>query len=208
MVEYTRDKILPEDLIQKTNLQQHNFMIDAINDIDGRQGDIEDVTNVIIDDIAILKTNVVTLSNEKLDNLTFDSVPVAGSDNPVKSGGVYNALATKLSAFSLYEHTIRVTSTSGATFGFSLTVLNQSPTTFTLPTLHSYLGGGADDYKECSGVGWFGGDEVDLIGVRAGNPSQLFFQGVNRVTREPDYNGVYDWTQVTVLLTDNVRQIV
>ena len=67
MTEYTREKILPEDLIQKTNLQQHNFMIDAINDIDGRQGSIEDVTNVNIDDIAILKTNVVTLSNEKLD---------------------------------------------------------------------------------------------------------------------------------------------
>jgi len=73
MVEYTRDKILPEDLIQKTNLQQHNFMIDAINDIDGRQADIEDVTNVNIDDIAVLKTNVVTLSNEKLDKADINA---------------------------------------------------------------------------------------------------------------------------------------
>ena len=73
MVEYTREKILPEDLIQKTNLQQHNFMIDAINDIDGRQVDIEDVTNVNIDDTAILKTNVVTLSNEKLDKADIDA---------------------------------------------------------------------------------------------------------------------------------------
>lgn len=73
MVEYTREKILPEDLIQKTNLQQHNFMIDAINDIDVRQGNIEDVTNINIDDITILKTGVVALSNEKLDKADIDA---------------------------------------------------------------------------------------------------------------------------------------
>lgn len=72
MTEYVRDKILPEDMIQRTNLQQHNFMIDAINDIDGRQGDIERVTNVNIDDIADLKTDVNALSDEKLDKADID----------------------------------------------------------------------------------------------------------------------------------------
>ena len=60
-------------MIQRTNLQQHNFMITAINDIDGRQADIEDVTNVNIDDIADLKTDVVALSNEKLDKADINA---------------------------------------------------------------------------------------------------------------------------------------
>ena len=72
MTEFRRDKILPEDLIQRTNLSQHNMMIDAINDIDGRQGDIERITNVNIDDIVDLKTDVITLSNEKLDKADID----------------------------------------------------------------------------------------------------------------------------------------
>lgn len=33
--------------------------------------------------------------NEKQDNLTFDNVPTEGSNNPVKSGGIYTALAGK-----------------------------------------------------------------------------------------------------------------
>lgn len=73
MVEFRRDKILPEDLIQRTNLQQHNFMIDAINDIDGRQVDIEHITNINIDDIVDLKTDVIALSNEKLDKEDIDA---------------------------------------------------------------------------------------------------------------------------------------
>lgn len=42
-----------------------------------------------------------TYIGTKQDALTFDSVPSAGSDNPVKSGGVYNALAEKADSADL-----------------------------------------------------------------------------------------------------------
>ena len=50
----TREKILPEDLIQKTNLRQHNLMIGAINDIDNRQGTVEDITAAATARVAAL----------------------------------------------------------------------------------------------------------------------------------------------------------
>lgn len=63
----TRKKIMPEDLIQRTNIVQHNFMIDAINDLDERQVIVEDKNAVNTEDVASLKTNIAILSNEKLD---------------------------------------------------------------------------------------------------------------------------------------------
>lgn len=47
--------------------------------------------------LAALNTYIGTKQN----TLTFDNVPSAGSDNPVKSGGVYNALAEKADAADL-----------------------------------------------------------------------------------------------------------
>jgi hypothetical protein len=143
----------------------------------------------------------------KQDKLTFDSTPITGSTNPVTSGGVYTALGTKQDSFSLYEHTIKVTGTGGVIFGFSLTVLNQSPTAFTLPSLKNYLGSNADDYKQCSGLGWSEGVSIDLIGVRGGMPNQLFFEGVNRVAGTI-VNLWLDYAQDPYLLVDRVRQIV
>ena len=67
MMTRTRKKILPEDLIQGTNLQQHNFMVSAINDIDERQSVVEDINAVNTADIATLKDDVVILNNVKYD---------------------------------------------------------------------------------------------------------------------------------------------
>lgn len=50
----TREKILPEDMIQKTNLRQHNLMIDAINEVDERQGIVEDITAAATARVAAL----------------------------------------------------------------------------------------------------------------------------------------------------------
>ena len=47
--------------------------------------------------LAALNTYIGT----KQDTLTFDNVPSAGSDNPVKSGGIYNALAEKADSADL-----------------------------------------------------------------------------------------------------------
>lgn len=41
------------------------------------------------------KEQLDDLFNEKQDNLTFDNVPTANSNNPVKSGGVYSELQKK-----------------------------------------------------------------------------------------------------------------
>ena len=68
----TRQKILPEDMIQKTNLRQHNLMIDAINEVDIRQGTVEDMVAANNIDVATLKGNFITLSNEKLGKADID----------------------------------------------------------------------------------------------------------------------------------------
>lgn len=53
------------------------------------------------DEIAALfndyynKSDLNLLLDEKQDVLTFDNIPISGSENPVKSGGVYSALGTK-----------------------------------------------------------------------------------------------------------------
>lgn len=58
---------------------------------------------IAVGDTITVGTNcvAVTIAGE-LENvanlLVFDDVPTQGSDNPVKSGGIYNALATKLDA--------------------------------------------------------------------------------------------------------------
>ena len=63
----TREKILPEDMVQKTNLRQHNLMIGAINDVDVRQGIVEGITAANSRDVATVKGDCIALSNEKLD---------------------------------------------------------------------------------------------------------------------------------------------
>ena len=64
------------------------------------QGNVVAGANEILDDTKGKKQNVVNhevdaellrLQNEKQDNLTFDNAPTEGSNNPVKSGGVYAA---------------------------------------------------------------------------------------------------------------------
>lgn len=55
----TRRKILPENLIQSTNIQQHNFMIDAINDIDERQSVVEGINAATTAEVATIKNDVV-----------------------------------------------------------------------------------------------------------------------------------------------------
>ena len=67
------------------------------------EGLVADVDN-LTDNLAGLASDVETLEGSvgtvvadlgaKQDKLTFDSVPAAGSDNPVKSGGIYDALMT------------------------------------------------------------------------------------------------------------------
>lgn len=162
---------------------------------------------------VVVKSYLDTRLTAKQDKLTFDSTPITGSTNPVTSGGVYTALADKLSAFSLYEHTIRVTGTQsgGEIITFTLTVLNQSPTVFTLQTLCDYLGSASNDFKQCSGISRIMGAQMNLryiTGVRGHNETEFLLETVNPDTGSIDLLEL-PWTGgYTVALTDRVRQIV
>ena len=150
----------------------------------------------------------------KQDKLTFDSAPTAGSANPVTSGGVYTALDAKQDGFSLYEHTITVNTSSGGPLAFTLTVLNQTATPFTLSTLRDYLGSASDDYKQCTGLAWRSPYLIDLIRVRGGGVNELVLHGIKRDLVTVDYqfdvnhtislNWGYDATNIQ----DKVRQMV
>ena len=123
------------------------------------------------------------------------------------STATQNALDGKQNKFSLYEHTIRIWNTSTTNkVSFTLTVLNQSSTAFTLGTLRSYLGSAADDYKQCSGV-FCQDDILILTGVRGGNQSVLVLEGHYPATKEKG-EGYLNWDEISVAITDRVRQIV
>ncbi len=124
------------------------------------------------------------------------------------STATQNALNGKENSFNLYEHTIRCWTTVAADkFRLSLTVLNQSATAFTLPTLRDYLDSSAGDFKQCSGVLIQATTQADLISVRGGDITQMVFEGVNRSTGDITIVG-FDWMSVEVLIADRVRQIV
>lgn len=57
----------------------------------------EDSSNMMKIDAAVgaLNDDVAAVKSGKQDKLTFDSSPVSGSENPVTSGGVYDALSGK-----------------------------------------------------------------------------------------------------------------
>ena len=59
----------------------------------------------------------------KQDALTFDNTPTASSNNPVKSGGVYSALALKANAADVYTKT-EIDSYIDDLFDVSITPLN------------------------------------------------------------------------------------
>lgn len=53
-------------------------------------GDLNNETKTIQEIIEDLSNQIDNLSNTKQNNLTFDSLPTANSENPVKSGGIYS----------------------------------------------------------------------------------------------------------------------
>lgn len=69
-------------------------MIEVANTTEGEQNDVVlNITNNILR--AQLNQTIKTKINNKQDKLTFDTTPTINSNNPVTSGGVYDALASK-----------------------------------------------------------------------------------------------------------------
>lgn len=65
-------KLEPIDLIQKTNIRQHDLMINAINANSQEIDEVRAVEDIAVSDISTIKNNIVVLSNEKLDKEDID----------------------------------------------------------------------------------------------------------------------------------------
>lgn len=81
-------------------------------------GDLNDETKTIQEIIENLSNQIDTLSSTKQNNLTFDSLPVANSENPVKSGGIYTFTNDLIDSKTSIEN---VWVTTGANAAYTLT---------------------------------------------------------------------------------------
>ena len=123
----------------------------------------------------------------KQDALTFDNAPTSGSNNPVKSGGVYSAIAAaiteafaEISQFSLYK--------CGAGEYDSQTLL---PTVQDPDSLHIYLVPDSGNYKEYVWVNnaWdlIGTTEIDLTGYAKTEDIPTVPTNVSAFTNDAEY---------------------
>jgi len=77
-----------------TNLTAHTGNTSNPHGVTKAQVGLGNVDNTS-DTAKPISTATQSALNAKQNNLTFDDVPVSGSTNPVKSGGIHSALATK-----------------------------------------------------------------------------------------------------------------
>jgi len=83
-----------------------------------QQGDV-----ISADNLNDLEDRIEAGLNEKQNTLTFDDVPTSGSNNPVKSGGVYTELAGKQNTLT-FDNAPTLGSTNPVTSGGVFTALN------------------------------------------------------------------------------------
>lgn len=104
---------------------------------------------------------VQTAIADKQDTLTFDNAPTANSGNPVKSGGVYTALAAKLDATTA-EATYLKKSDAGTVYSFKGSVNSYSD----LPAASAVQPGWVYDVK-ADGMNYsWTGEEWDALGMK------------------------------------------
>ena len=98
---------------------------------------------------------------DKQNTLTFDNSPTSGSSNPVKSGGVYSALAAKLDATTA-EATYLKKSDAGTVYSFKGSVNSYSD----LPAASAVQPGWVYDVK-ADGMNYsWTGEEWDALGMK------------------------------------------
>lgn len=104
---------------------------------------------------------VQTAIADKQDTLTFDNTPTANSGNPVKSGGVYTALAAKLDATTA-EATYLKKSDAGTVYSFKGSVNSYSD----LPAASAVQPGWTYDVK-ADGMNYaWTGEDWDALGMK------------------------------------------
>ena len=104
---------------------------------------------------------VQTAIADKQDTLTFDNTPTANSGNPVKSGGVYTALAAKLDATTA-EATYLKKSDAGTVYSFKGSVNSYSD----LPAASAVQPGWVYDVK-ADGMNYaWTGEDWDALGMQ------------------------------------------
>ena len=112
------------------------------------QAEIEDVAGDVSDHVSNSDIHVTAAKkaewDAKQDALTFDDTPTSASNNPVKSGGIYNALVGKQDALTFEDTVIwsspnPVKSSGIYTFVMNGLLTKQNILTFdTVPTYQSY----------------------------------------------------------------------
>lgn len=89
-------------------------------------------------DNPVKSSGIKTALDGKQDTLTFDSTPTANSTNPVTSGGVYTALASKADSSSVPTKVSDLTNDSGFITGVAWNEVTSKPTFATVATSGSY----------------------------------------------------------------------
>ena len=106
-----------------SNLPYINSVLVKGNKTLSNYGIAAEVHNHAISDI----TNLSTTLDGKQNTLTFDNAPTNGSDNPVKSGGIYTALSTKADTSSVPTKVSDLQNDSGFITGASWSDVTSKP---------------------------------------------------------------------------------
>ena len=146
----------------------------------------------------------------KQDTLTFDNTPTANSNNPVKSGGVYNTLSDKVSwddaGKSVKKNLCKNIGTSQTINGITYTVNSDGSVLVNGTNTHSTAGAW---FKVNDKLSFKGGDVLTISGIPsgAGNDIAMFFR------TEPDdgnvsntYTTVYTGQEKQVTIPSNFTE--
>lgn len=106
-----------------SNLPQINSVLVKGNKTLSNYGIAAEVHNHAISDITSLSTTL----EGKQNTLTFDNAPTNGSDNPVKSGGIYTALSTKADTSSVPTKVSDLSNDAGYITGLAWSGVTSKP---------------------------------------------------------------------------------
>ena len=104
MIKYLTDSITEIADIATNALNTANSAEDVALGIDAKAQQALDTANGFDTRVSKNEDDIANLENSKQDKLTFDAMPTQNSQNPVRSGGVYTALAGKQNTLSFDDY--------------------------------------------------------------------------------------------------------
>lgn len=127
-----------------------------------------------------------TTWNSKQDALTFDSAPISGSDNPVKSSGVYSALSSKVDVISGKGLSTEDYTTAEKN---KLSGIEANANNYTHPTTsgNKHIPSGGSSGKI---LGWSADGEAMWVDPSGGGGGDVSSIKVGSTTYNPDSSGI------------------